>query len=892
METFTLNNNSCPPKSDLQQLLNGHLSQWTSLQLRQHVESCADCQRLLALMRQDTVPSGPDSLPEIIVSENPAKDTGSMSPIDIEKQFFAGTSNPEMATTAYRISEDGVPLEIQSHGKTKISLSFLSPAQAADEIGRLGSYIVRRVLGTGGMGIVFDAEDGLLRRQVALKVMKPDLAANPTHKQRFLEEARSGASIPHDNIVTVYQVGIENGMPFLAMQFLQGESLGAKLEREKKIPYSEALKIIKEVANGLVVAHESELIHRDIKPDNIWLETDQPGNPWKKIKILDFGLATTITETSNNANNGLIMGTPSYMAPEQARGLAVDGRSDLFSLGCVLYQMLTGVLPFKGETTLNILNSLALDEPTPVNMLDPLIPDGVSRLVKDLLKKKPSERVGNASILVERIDAIEQGISNPNITNLQQVVTSPEHLPATSFGALPAPIPWYKNWKIGIIAAVMLINLGLLLFNFSNFGLIPSNLGGLTQGTPVKVGILHSSNGHMRNAGKGAKNAILLAIEELNLSGGIMEYSEKGSPVQRRIVEPVIEDPLSDSSKYAELAKKLIEEDKVSVIFGCWTSVERKNCLDVLKANDHLLMYAVSHEGLEQHPNVVYVGATPNQQVEFAISNLTQKAGKKKIYLVGEDSVYSQSVREIIHQHLKGLKEENPSQTFEIVGEKFIFPPPYSAKFDTLAQEIIDAKPDLIVNTITGDAIRDFFKELRAKGIKASDIPTISFHITGELLQEIDITSSIGDYVGWNYLPSLQAELNNKFIESFKKKYGSDTIISDDMESSYASVHLWAQGARLARSFQPQKVRENFKGAFFNAPSGKLEIDQETQGVFRISRFGKITGPGKFEVIETPESKPTRPIQFPRYRSEDSWKKFSEELFTKWNNNWSGSPSN
>ena len=224
------------------------------------------------------------------------------------------------------------------------TVSFLRPAQQPDEIGRLGGYRILEVLGSGGMGVVYRAEDPSLKRLIAMKVMKPTVAANPEAKARFMKEAEATAAIEHDNIVTIYQVGEDNGIPFIAMQFLKGESLQARLNRVGKLPEAETLRVGLEVANGLQAAHSRGLIHRDIKPDNIWL---QKGND--RVRIVDFGLVRNNAEDAGLTQSGVVLGTPKYMAPEQARGHDVDHRCDLFSLGSVMYRMLAGKSPFEGS---------------------------------------------------------------------------------------------------------------------------------------------------------------------------------------------------------------------------------------------------------------------------------------------------------------------------------------------------------------------------------------------------------------------------------------------------------------------------------------------------------------------------------------------------------------
>ncbi len=207
--------------------------------------------------------------------------------------------------------------------------AFLSPPQADDELGRLGKYRILKVLGHGGMGVVFQAEDSLLERQVAIKAMLPTLSASASAGQRFLREAKAMAAVKHDHIVTIYQVDEERGVPFLAMEFLQGEPLDRRLGRDKKLAVPEVLRIGREIAAGLDAAHTTGLIHRDIKPSNIWLEdrrgTLSPGGRGQgegtRVKILDFGLARATAQAPGLTQQGAIVGTPAYMAPEQARAL-------------------------------------------------------------------------------------------------------------------------------------------------------------------------------------------------------------------------------------------------------------------------------------------------------------------------------------------------------------------------------------------------------------------------------------------------------------------------------------------------------------------------------------------------------------------------------------------
>jgi serine/threonine protein kinase len=281
---------------------------------------------------------------------------------------------------------------------------FLAPPQSPDEIGRLGAYRILKVLGGGGMGVVFQAEDLHLRRPVALKTMLPVLAASAANRRRFDQEARAAAAIEHDHIVTIYQVGEDRGVPFIAMQLLQGESLETRLSRAGRLSAAEVLRIARQTAIGLAVAHERGLIHRDVKPSNIWLEARGEGG---RVKILDFGLARSVAGDANLTRSGAILGTPAYMAPEQARGQPVDHRADLFSLGCVLYRACTGQPPFRGADVISTLMAVAEHTPPPPHQLNPQVPAGLAALIMQLLAKDPAARPSSARVVVQKVQELE-----------------------------------------------------------------------------------------------------------------------------------------------------------------------------------------------------------------------------------------------------------------------------------------------------------------------------------------------------------------------------------------------------------------------------------------------------------------------------------------------------
>ncbi|WP_439626320.1 protein kinase domain-containing protein [Gemmata sp.] len=287
---------------------------------------------------------------------------------------------------------------------------FLAPPRAPDEIGWLGPYRVLGVLGTGGMGVVFRAEDPQLKRQLALKAMLPSASANPDDVTRFLREARAQAAVEHDHVAAIFQVGEDRGVPYIAMPLLKGQPLAGALRAGPRVPVAEAVRIAREMAEGLAAAHEQGLIHRDIKPGNVWLEGKQ-----RRVKILDFGLvrvtgenAALSADSAPVTQAGFVVGTPAYMSPEQAKGDRLDPRSDLFSLGTVLYLMLTGREPFTATTITAMLIAVATDEPPAPAAVNPQVPPDLDALALRLLAKKPENRPATAeeaAALLRQIEA-------------------------------------------------------------------------------------------------------------------------------------------------------------------------------------------------------------------------------------------------------------------------------------------------------------------------------------------------------------------------------------------------------------------------------------------------------------------------------------------------------
>jgi serine/threonine protein kinase/tetratricopeptide (TPR) repeat protein len=324
---------------------------------------------------------------------------------------------------------------------------FLAPPSRPGSLGRLGPYEITRLIGQGGMGVVFLADDAELGRVVAVKVMKPDLARDPFARQRFVREARATAAVSSPHIVTIYRVGQEGDVPYLAMEYLQGEPLDRWLDHMKRLTPAQAVRMGRGIAAGLSAAHEAGLIHRDIKPANIWVETRRSpvGDPGSAntpapsapvIKILDFGLARSAQDNLNLTQSGLVVGTPAYMAPEQADGAPVDARSDLFSLGCVLYLLCTGQPPFAGPTVMAVLKTIALREPTPPRERNPALPQALADLIVWLLAKNPARRPGTAREVEQMLATIEKELEASGESASLSAVE-----PAPAGPAVRTPVP-------------------------------------------------------------------------------------------------------------------------------------------------------------------------------------------------------------------------------------------------------------------------------------------------------------------------------------------------------------------------------------------------------------------------------------------------------------------
>jgi tRNA A-37 threonylcarbamoyl transferase component Bud32 len=437
---------ACLSPDELERFLLGQSSEQDAVRAEQHLASCTRCLTAAHTMAVE------DPLARAVRTHTDVPEPDPQAVDELIRKLRREMPVPSAATPATQTGPDDRTLAPTEPDR----VDFLSPPQSADEIGRLGGYRILKKLGAGGMGMVFEAEDPQLRRRVALKVMRPALAANQSARARFEREAQAAAAIEHDHIVAIHQVGSDNGVPFLAMPFLQGESLDDRLHHERRLPIDEVLRIGEEIAEGLAAAHEAGLVHRDIKPANIWLESKGYGShTGGRVKILDFGLARGGLDDVRLTQSGMIVGTPAFMAPEQGKGEPVDARADLFSLGCVLYLMATGKLPFTGSDAISTLLAIATVDPIPPEKLNPELPAALCQLILRLLAKEPPQRPQSAAVVAETLRAIRAGSTGPAASTVD--------MPAT----LPPPARIEPSWRrpavfgvavlVGIAAGALIV---------------------------------------------------------------------------------------------------------------------------------------------------------------------------------------------------------------------------------------------------------------------------------------------------------------------------------------------------------------------------------------------------------------------------------------------------
>jgi urea transport system substrate-binding protein len=382
---------------------------------------------------------------------------------------------------------------------------------------------------------------------------------------------------------------------------------------------------------------------------------------------------------------------------------------------------------------------------------------------------------------------------------------------------------------------------------------------------PIRIGILHSSTGTMAASELPLIDAEQMAIDEINENGGLL-----GRPLQA-----VVADGESDPAVFAREAARLIRNERVSAIFGTWTSASRKAVEKVVEDRDSLLFYPVQYEGLETSEHVVYLGAVPNQQILPALRWSLASFGPR-FFLVGSDYVFPRAAHEIIRAQLARWGAQ-------VVGERYV--PLGSPDMQDAVSAIAASRPDVVINTLNGDSNIAFFEAMGRAGLTSSTTPVLSFSIAEEELQYLPRGTAEGQYAAWTYFQSIPGGGNQRFIARFRDRYGAQRVTSDPIEAAYVGVHLFADAVAAAGTDDAAVVREQLRDRTIRAPDGMWLLDGRNLHTWKTPRVGRIRADGQFDVVWSSD-RPIAPEPFPALRSPQEWTTFMNRLQAGWGGRW------
>lgn len=382
---------------------------------------------------------------------------------------------------------------------------------------------------------------------------------------------------------------------------------------------------------------------------------------------------------------------------------------------------------------------------------------------------------------------------------------------------------------------------------------------------PIVVGNLHSQTGSVAVAERPITDATMMAIDEINARGGVLG----------RQVRPIAVDGRSDWPTFAAEAERLIANEHVRAIFGCYTSASRRTIVPIIERHHNLLLYPTFYEGIEQSPNVVYTGGTANQNTTPAVKWFMENRGKS-FFLVGSDYIYPRATNAVVKDQINYLGGQ-------ILGEEYL--PLGRSDFGPIVARLVAAKPQVILSTVVGDSNVGFFQALRAAGVDPHTTPTLSLVVGEADLQSLNGKEMAGTYVAMNYFQSIDSPENVDFVRRFKAKFGLDRVVTDPMESAYASVYLWAQAAEKAGTDEPEAVLSAIRGMDYAAPEGLMHIDAENLHSWKTARIAQITPTGELSVEWTSETV-LHPSPYTIYRTRRQWNELVHELYVGWGGGW------
>jgi urea transport system substrate-binding protein len=585
-----------------------------------------------------------------------------------------------------------------------------------------------------------------------------------------------------------------------------------------------------------------------------------------------------------------VIGTPTYMAPEQAAGRPVDGRADLYGLGCVMYRMSTGHTPFDtaGPSTMSVLRAVILNNAPEIRKEAPFLSAPVADLIQRLLAREPADRPASARAVVEELRQLE----------VQERASSSETqalVPATATMKRPPR----RAGPAGILLGSLVIFAALVVGAVMAWSKLRPDPGHeeaeskpaavpavVNDRPPIKIGLLFSRRGYLSVHEQPVLSAANLAVDEINEQGGVLG----------RAIEAVHADGDSRTASYAEEARSLFQEKEVQAIFGCWTSASRKAVAEQCARFDRLLFYPVASEGLEQLSHVVYVGGTPNQTITELVGFAANRLGKRRFFLVGSEGVYSLALEEFLRHEIEDREEGIGGK---IVGTHRVAVGD-SSGMERVAAAIKKAMLDdknktlFVINTIDGRPNVALCDALRNAGIRPADVPTAWLQISEPELGMFGPDDLIGDYLTGCYFESLKRPANQEFVTRLRKRYVETKRVNDPMETAYAAVHLWKAAVDKAGTTDTKAVRETLRGLSFNAPEGPIRIDPDNLHAWRMAHVGKVvrgqardgvTIPLDVEVVAT-SPLPLQPRPFPRWKTKQEWDVFLQGVKEKLGGAW------
>jgi len=409
----------------------------------------------------------------------------------------------------------------------------------------------------------------------------------------------------------------------------------------------------------------------------------------------------------------------------------------------------------------------------------------------------------------------------------------------------------------------------LLLFMAVLFGAHAAMAVSLPDDSVIRVGILHSETGTMATSEQPVINATLLAIEQINAQGGLLGKQ----------LHAVIADGKSDEQIFAREAERLIKQEHVDVIFGCWTSASRKAVKPIVEKYQHLLFYPVQYEGLEESDHIIYTGAAPNQQIIPAVNWAVTTFGPR-VYLVGSDYVFPRVANWLIKKQLPLIHASLAGEQYTLLG---------SHNVDNMVKDIVRQQPDVILNSINGDTNKVFFHALKQAGIRPDKIPVVSFSLAEPEISQMPAEDITGQYAAWNYFQSLPGAENKAFVAAYQKRFGNQSsaniTTSDPMEAAWIGVQMWANAVRSARTSDPKVIHHNMLHQSMHAPEGIVSVDQSNHHLWKTAYIGKINQHQQFDVVWS-SKQAIRPVPYPVFVSKQESVRLLQHLYAGWGNRW------